>query len=101
MKGAAILPALERLCSSKNVVQLTPHASETWVAALSVFDRKIVNEVILKIALSDDPFPDLGKIVTRCDALRRERTGTVGQGEVKLGTKTLKSLAAAWQLEIE
>jgi len=67
---------------------------------LSVFDQKIVNAAIINIAFSDDPFPDLGKIVLRCEALRRGQSGSVSQGEVKLGTATTKALAKAWGVEI-
>jgi len=99
-KAVALVPILQRLCSSKNTVQLTSHQVETWLAALSVFDQKIVNAAIINIAFSDDPFPDLGKIVLRCEALRRGQSGSVSQGEVKLGTATTKALAKAWGVEI-
>lgn len=86
----------------KRTVELTPHQSETWLAVLSVFDASIVNEAVLKIGLSDDPFPDLGKLVTRCDAIRRERSGTVGVAETRtLSTAMLRRVSAALQLPIE
>lgn len=99
-KAVELLPTIERLCSSKTTVQLTDHQAETWLASLSVFDPKIVNAVILKIAHGPDPFPDLGKIVMACEQLRRERNGTPAQGDVKLGAATLKALAAAWGLDV-
>lgn len=100
IKGEALLSVLERLCSAKRALELTPHQAETWAASLSIFDPKIVNEAIIRIAHSDDPFPDLGKIVMRCEAMRREREGTVAQGELKLGTRSVKALASAWGVEI-
>ena len=101
LKGAAVLPALERLCSAKKTVELTDHQTETWLASLSVFDHRIVNEAIIRLAHTEDPFPDLGKIVRICEALRRERAKTPRQGEVKLGKSTILALADAWGLEID
>lgn len=101
LKGATCLPALERLISAKRTVELTDHQAETWLASLSVFDARIVNEAIIRIANSEDPFPDLGKLVMRCEAMRRERSGTPATGDVKLGTKTVRQLAAAWGVEVE
>jgi hypothetical protein len=95
-----LLPSLERLCSAKKTLELTDHQAETWLASLSVFDPKIVNAVILKIAHGPDPFPDLGKIVIACEQLRRERAGTPSQGDVKIGAATLKALAEAWGIEV-
>ena len=79
---------------------LTPHEAETWLASLSLFDFKIVAEVIVRIAHSEDPFPDLGKIVIKCEELRREKAGTVGQGAAKLGSETVRKLAEAWGYEL-
>jgi hypothetical protein len=100
IKAKGLLATLERLCSAKATIQLTKHQAETWLASLSVFDPKIVNAVILKIAHNPDPFPDLGKIVIACEQLRRERAGTPAQGDVKIGAATLKALAEAWGLDV-
>lgn len=100
MKGASLLPILERLCSAKRTVEFSDHQAETWLASLSVFDTKIVAEAVIRIAHSDDPFPDLGKLVTRCDQLQRERSGEVHRGDGRLGTKTIKQLAKCWGVEI-
>jgi hypothetical protein len=96
-----LMPLLARLCSSKRTVEFTEHQFETWLASLSVFDPKIVNEAIIRIAHDQDPFPDLGKLVMKCEALRRERAGTPSQNELKLGKKTLLQLADAWEVEVE
>ena len=93
-----------RLCSMKNQVNLTPHQLETWVAVLSCFDDDIVTRVILEIGLSVDPFPDIGKIVTRCEVLRRRRAkldyGEGRGGPVRIGDGMLKTIASALQLKI-
>ena len=60
----------------KNEAQLTPHILETWIAALSIFDPRDVRKSCIELGLSTDPFPDVGKLVMRCDHLRRERLGT-------------------------
>jgi hypothetical protein len=100
VKGSALLPTLERLCSAKRALVLTPHQAETWLASLSVFDPQIVTEVMIRVAHSDDSFPDLGKIVMACEKIRRERAGSLGQGEVQLSSNTLKALAASWGVSI-
>lgn len=72
--------------------------SETWVAALSCFDRQIVVDVLVGLSLNEDRDTNLGKIAMACERLKRERNGTLGQGDVKLSTKTLKAVAAAWEV---
>jgi hypothetical protein len=65
-----------------------------------VFDTTVANEAIIRAALSTDPFPDLGKLVAACDAIRRERSGMPAQDKPRLGTETLKKLANAWGLHV-
>ena len=86
----------------KNQVEMTPHKLETWLATLSCFDADIVNRVILEIGLSEDPFPDLGKITLRCEALRRRRENCEARSDSqqKLGDKMLKQIAAALGMKI-
>ena len=102
VKGAGFLTALERLCSSKNTVQLTPHASETWVSALSIYaDRpQIVNRAVIQMATSEDPFPDLGKLLALCERIRREADGTMPQDSTKVRFTNVAQLAAAWGLDV-
>ena len=100
VKAANLLPALERLCSSKTAVTLTEHQAETWLAALSIYDTRIVHEAVIRASMSADPFPDLGKLVSACDAIRREQAGLPSQDSQRLGTKQLKALALAWGLEV-
>ena len=93
---------LARLCSMKNQAQFTPHQSETWAAALSVYDNKIVNRAILEQGLSPDPFPDLSKILMRCEQARREKEGTVPQGGVtRVSDRILRAIAARMQIEVD
>jgi hypothetical protein len=54
---------------------------------------------VVRIGLSEYPFPDLGKLVMRCDAIRRDKTGTQRAGDSKqLGTATIAKLAEAMGL---
>jgi hypothetical protein len=85
----------------KNQAQFTPHQSETWAAALSVYDTKIVNRAILEQGLSSDPFPDLAKILLKCEHHRRQAAGTMPQGGiVAVSDQTLQAVAAKMQIEI-
>ena len=85
----------------KNQAQFTPHQSETWAAALSVYDTKIVNRAILEQGLSSDPFPDLSKIMIRCEHYRRQAADTMPQGGiVAVSDQTLREVAAKMQIEI-
>ena len=96
-----IVPALQRLCSMKSQAQFTGHKLETWQAALSVFPVEDVNLAVLTLGLSADPFPDLGKLMLKCEALRRHRAGNAPQaGVVALSTTVLQRVAAAMGLRI-
>ena len=97
------LPALERLCSAKNNVQLTPHKAETWVAALGEFygDRpEIANLAIVQLAVSDDPFPELGKLLLACELLRRQKDNQMPQDPSTLKFTSTKQLAKAWGIKV-
>ena len=85
----------------KNQSQFTPHAAETWAAALSVYDEKDVHRALIEQGLSTDPFPDLSKIMLRCEAKRRERAGTVPHGGVTaVGSKVVDEVAALFGIEV-
>lgn len=93
--------ALQRLCSMKNQAQFTAHKAETWAAALSVYPTKDANRAILEQGLSVDPFPDLSKVLLRCETIRRERQGSTPQGGVaKISAKTIDKIAAILGIEI-
>ena len=102
VKGSVFLPALERLCSSKNTVQLTAHAAETWVAALSMYSDRpaIVNQAVIEMAVSEDPFPDLGKLLAKCEFIRRSQDNTLPQDSSKVKFSGIKALGKAWGLEV-
>jgi hypothetical protein len=97
---ARLEPALARLTAMKKQANLTSFELETWVAGLSIFETEIVNEAVVRIGLSEDPFPDLGKLVMRCDAIRRDKAGALRTGDSKqLGTATIAKLARAMGLD--
>ena len=41
------------------------------MAVLSEYEPRIVNRAVIEFGLSDDPFPDLGKLRSKCRAYRR------------------------------
>jgi len=85
----------------KNQAQFTPHKAETWAAALSIFDPRDANRAILEQGLTEDPFPDLAKIIIRCERIRRERDGTVPQGGVtQVSSSVVSKIASVFSLEI-
>ena len=100
MAARSLMGTLERLCSAKRTVELTPHQAETWLASLSIYEPAVVNEAVIRLAHSDDPFPDLGKLVMMCEQVRRQKAGTLPAGEMRLGTDTLQRLADAWGVTI-
>lgn len=84
----------------KNQVQLTTHQLETWIAALSVFEPKVVNRAVLEIGLSVDPFPDLGKIVMRCQKIKNEDQYAPGRDSERLTPSVMRQVAKAMGLEV-
>lgn len=85
----------------KNQVQMTPHQLETWVAVLACYEATVVTRACLEIGLSADPFPDLGKVVTRCEVLRRRKAGTEAQsGIATIGDVMLRNIASSLGLEV-
>ena len=75
---------------------------ETWCAVLSVYPAAIANLSILEIALNADPFPDLGKVVARCQAKLHEQSKTPTQADPsKLSRSRLMAIAQALQIPIE
>ena len=95
-------PALARLCAAKNQAALTLFALETWCAVLSVYPVDVVNTAVLQMALGQDPFPDLGKVVARCQRVMASRSNQVTQADPeRLGAGTIKRIAAALRMEIQ
>ena len=95
-----LLPALERLCSMKQRVMLTDHQTETWLAVLSQFPVTAVNRAVLKLGLSSDPFPDLGKIVIKCQRIASTGNYAPGRDPEVVSNSTLTSVASALQLKV-
>jgi hypothetical protein len=82
-------------------VEFTMHQTETWCAALSVFPSGVVNRAILEIALSDDPFPNLGKVIARCQLEITKRSTAVSQADhSKPFRSTVNAVAAAFQIDL-
>ncbi len=96
----ALLPALERLCSMKQRVMLTDHQTETWLAVLSQFPVTAVNRAVLKLGLSSDPFPDLGKIVIECQRIVSAGNYAPGRDPEVVSSSTLASVAKALRLNV-
>lgn len=103
----ALSNTLQRLCALKNQSQFTAFALETWVATLSIFPTEHVNRAILQIALSADPFPDVGKIIAQCQRMRAEAKMASGEysrseaDHAKPTASTVRAVAEALQLRIE
>ena len=82
--------------------EFTRHQSETWCAALSVFPFGVVNRALIEISLSDDPFPNLGKVVMRCQQEMQKRSDVVSQADAsKPMRSTINKVAAAFEISLE
>ena len=89
-------PCLQRLCALKNHAQFTPFALESWVAVLSVYPTKVVVMSVLEMAVSPDPFPDIGKIIARCQQeLAKDRNDVTQRDSSKVGVAVLREMAVA------
>lgn len=74
---------------------------ETWAAVLSVYPAAVANMAMLEIALNADQFPDLGKVVARCQVKMAERSTQVSQSDpTKLSKRVLLQIAAALQIDL-
>lgn len=93
--------SLKRLCALKNQAQFTAFAIETWAAALSVFPPEVVNMAVLEMALSQDPFPDCGKVIAKCQMEMARRSTVVSQADpAKPSRGTVKAVAEALGIKI-
>jgi len=96
-----IAPALARLCAAKNQQALTLFALETWCAVLSVYPVEVVNTAVLQMALGQDPFPDLGKVVAKCQRVMASRSNQVTQADPeRIGAGTIARIASALQMRV-
>lgn len=64
----------------KKALELTPHQIDTWFKVLSCFDEDIVTRSIIEFGLTDDPFPDIGKLVQRCLRIKAETSKDYAPG---------------------
>lgn len=83
----------------KRVTELTPHQLETWAAMLGCYETRFVNRAVVEFGMTADPFPDIGKLVERCETYR--------QSELKGGKNFLEQpkgmvakIAKALRLEV-
>jgi hypothetical protein len=60
----------------------------------------IVNQAVIEMAVSEDPFPDLGKLLAKCEFIRRSQDGTLPQDSSKVKFSSVKALGKAWGLEV-
>lgn len=83
-------------------MSLTDHQAETWLVVLSPFDVRHVNQAIIEIGLSTDPFPDLAKLVLKAQAIEREESPEYapGRDEGRIGRRLLTTVAATLSLDV-
>ena len=86
----------------KRTLEFTDHQTDTWVAVLSQFPVATVNRAVLQCGLDSDPFPDLGKLVMRCQAIESERQDQYAPGRdtSRASQSVVKKAAAALEMEI-
>lgn len=93
-EGCAL--ALMHLCLMKKQATFSPEQSDCWVRVLSeLYPTEIINQACLYLAFDTDPFPDLAKIVARCEYIETEKNPQVMRGEAsKKPSKQLIAKAA-------
>ena len=94
-------PALARLCSAKSAMELTPHALQTWAAALATYRPEVVNYCIVQAAISADPFPDLGKLIEACESETQRRHPDGNRRNGKPGIRRISAIAKAWGINLK
>lgn len=85
----------------KRALEFTRHQTDTWIAVLSQFPAETVNRAILQIGLSDDPFPDLGKLTLKCQQLEWQKDTQYAPGRDASKPSAAVIAAAAKRLEIQ
>lgn len=80
----------------KKQATFSPEQSDCWVKVLSeLYATETVNQACLYLAFDTDPFPDLAKIVARCEHIETEKNPQVVRGEAsKKPSKQLIAKAA-------
>lgn len=86
----------------KRVLEFTKHQMDTWIAVLSGYPSVTVNRAIIAIGLSTDPFPDLGKVVMKCQQIEWQKTSQYapGRDESKVSDMMIANAAKALELRI-
>jgi hypothetical protein len=99
--GSIFLEPLKRLVSSKRTLELTPHQAETWLAALSIYSERprLVYRAMVELAVDPDPFPDLAKLLARCERIRREADKTLPNDGRPVVFNSHSALAEAWGIQ--
>ena len=90
--------AIVRLCSMKRV-EFTPHQANVWAAVLGCFESHHVNRAVIELGMSADPFPDLGKLVTKCRLFRMQEREYTDGGRAKPDA-VVSAVAKALRLEV-
>lgn len=95
--------ALQTLCCMKSQAQFTPLQLATWAAVLSQYPIETVNLAVLHLGLCTDPFPDLSKVLARCEYIEHENNPQPRRGEQAAGPsrKLIHNSAKALGLKIE
>ncbi len=80
----------------KKQATFSPEQSDCWVKVLSeLYTTEIVNQACLYLAFDTDPFPDLAKIVARCEHIEAEQNPQIVRGDIlKAPSKQLIAKAA-------
>ena len=86
-------------------MELTPHALQTWAAALATYRPEVVNYCIVQAAISADPFPDLGKLIEACESeTQRRHPEPIPYGNRrndKPGIRRISAIAKAWGINLK
>lgn len=61
------------LVTSKLHTELSREHLEVWYAMVRMFQTKTVQRAVLELSLSDDPFPNAGKLYQLCRRIEHER----------------------------
>ena len=73
--------ALRVLCCVKSQAEFTQPQLAIWAAVLGQYPIKTVNQAVLYLGLSTDPFPDLSKLLARCEHIEEQKNPQVRRGE--------------------
>lgn len=66
---------------------------------LGCYDIKHINRAVIEFGMSEDPFPDLGKIVAKAEAYRKQQAQYQDGGPVE-APRQVKRIAEALGLSV-